>query len=331
VSVLLPVWNAAATLPECVESLLAQSLREIEVVAVDDGSTDGSREWLLARARAEPRLRVLARPHRGLVAALNPAARAARAPFLARMDADDVAHRERLRLQLSRLLDARTAQTILGARVRVPGRRRGNAGMRAYVRWSNRLLSHRAIVRDMFVESPLVHPSVMLSRQLLLGLGGYREGPFPEDYDLWLRALQAGVRFAKCPEVLLEWRDLPGRLTRSDPRYSEACFRERKLDALLEGVLRRRAAVVWGAGPIGKGWARSLRARGVPLVALVEVAPRKLGQRIHGAPVLDVERAARLSGPLHLLAVGQPGARRRMRALLGRAGLVEGGDFVAVA
>jgi hypothetical protein len=69
----------------------------------------------------------------------------------------------------------------------------------------------------------------------------------------------------------------------------------------------------------------------VPLVALVEVAPRKLGQRIHGAPVLDVERAARLSGPLHLLAVGQPGARRRMRALLGRAGLVEGGDFVAVA
>jgi glycosyltransferase involved in cell wall biosynthesis len=123
VSVLLPVWNAAATLPECVESLLAQSLREIEVVAVDDGSTDGSREWLLARARAEPRLRVLARPHRGLVAALNPAARAARAPFLARMDADDVAHRERLRLQLSRLRRPSSARgcAFRGAAGAMPG------------------------------------------------------------------------------------------------------------------------------------------------------------------------------------------------------------------
>jgi glycosyltransferase involved in cell wall biosynthesis len=330
VSVVLPVWNAAATLPECLDSLLAQSLEDFEILATDDGSTDGSRELLRARAFAQPRLRLLEQPHRGLVAALNLAAQAARAPLLARMDADDVAHPDRLGLQLDHF-ERRPRAEILATRVRVSGRARGNAGMRAYVAWSNRLLTHDAIARDLFVESPLVHPSVMLPRRLLLRLGGYREGAFPEDYDLWLRALRAGVRFAKLKDVLLEWRDLPARLTRTDPRYAAAAFRGRKLLALLLGALAGRAAVVWGAGPVGKAWARDLLALGVPLAAFVEVAPRKLGQRIHGAPVLGIAEAVRLSGPLHLLAVGQPGARARMRSLLRRRGLVEGGDFVAVA
>jgi hypothetical protein len=132
--------------------------------------------------------------------------------------------------------------------------------------------------------------------------------------------------------VRLDWRDTPQRLTRTDPRYAAERFRARKLDALLDGALAGRAAVVWGAGPIGKGWARALLARGAPLAAFAEVAPRKLGQTIHNAPVLPARVAARTPGsPLHLLAVGQPGARRRMRALLRRAGLSEGRDFVAVA
>ena len=326
---ILPAWNAAATLPECLDSLAAQTLRDFEIVAVDDGSSDGSRELLETRALAEPRLRVLARPHRGLVATLNEAARAARAPLLARMDADDVAHPERLGLQLEQLARER-ADTILGARVRVRGSA-ASAGMRAYVAWSNRLLTHEAIARDIFVESPLVHPSVMLPRRLLLRLGGYRDGAFPEDYDLWLRAHAAGLRFAKRAEVLLEWRDRPGRLTRTDPRYAAARFRERKLASLLAGPLKDRAAVVWGAGPVGKAWARELLSRGVSLAAFAEVAPRKLGQRIHGAPVLEARQATLVPGPLHLLAVGQRGARRRMRALARRLGLVEGADFVAVA
>jgi len=324
------VWNAAATLPECLDSLAAQTLRDFEIVALDDGSTDGSRELLAAHARAEPRLRLLTRPHRGLVASLNEAAEAARAPLLARMDADDVAHPERLGLQLERLAREHE-ETILGARVRLRASSASGAGMRAYVSWSNRLLTHEAIARDIFVESPLVHPSVMLPRRQLQRLGGYRDGPFPEDYDLWLRAHAAGLRFAKRAEVLLEWRDLSGRLTRTDPRYAAPRFRERKLEALLAGPLKARAAVVWGAGPIGKAWARDLLASGARLAAFAEVAPRKLGQRIHGAPVLEAPHAGRIAGALHLLAVGQPGARRRLRALARRLGLVEGRDFVAVA
>jgi hypothetical protein len=315
---------------EALASLRAQTLPDHEVVAVDDGSGDRSPDVLAEAARADPRLRVL-RPGRvGLVAALNLAADAARAPLVARMDADDVAHPQRLRLQAKRLR-ADPELAILATRVRLVGGV-ANQGMRDFVAWSNALVDHDEIVRDLLVESPLVHPSVMLRRAALARLGGYRDDGGPEDYDLWLRACAAGLRFAKLAQELLDWRDSPGRLTRADPRYAPARFRARKIEALEAGPLGPgRALVIWGAGRVGKSFARELRERGHCLRAFVEVDPRKLGQTIHGAPVLSVAEAAALRGPLHLAAVGQPGARERIRAEARRLGLVEGADLVAVA
>src|SRR5262245_20525814 len=285
VSVLLPVRDALTTLPECLDSLAAQTLADHEVVAVDDGSRDGSGAWLEARARADPRVRVVRAPFRGLVAALNEALAAARGAFVARMDADDRALPARLALQAERLRDDASVD-VLGSRVRLDG---GGRGMRAYVAWQNRLLDHDAIVRDLYVESPLVHPSVMMRTSALRSLGGYRAFDGPEDYDLWLRARAAGLRFGKRAETLLVWRDRPGRLTRADPRYGIERFLALKLRALLDGPLAARPSVViWGAGPIGKRWSRELRAKGVAVSAFVEVDRRKVGQRIHGAPVVGV-------------------------------------------
>ena len=332
VSVLLPVRDAAATLGACLDSLAAQTLADHEVVAVDDGSRDGSGEILRARARADARLRVVSTPPSGLVSALNRALAEARSPVVARMDADDRAAGDRLSLQAERL-ERDAAVDVLGSRVRVVGLGGPpGEGMRAYVRWQNALLDHDAMARDRFVESPLVHPSVAMRREALGRLDGWRGFDGPEDYDLWLRAFALGLRFAKLPEVLLDWSDSPGRLTRTDPRYATDRFLAVKLAALEEGLLAgRRPAVVWGSGPVGKAWSRALRAAGHAVRAFVEVDPRKLGGRLHGAPVVTVEEAGRLRGPLHLAAVGQPGARERIRVEAERLGLLEGADLVAVA
>lgn len=331
VSVLMPVRNAEGTLGECLASLAAQTLDEHEVIAVDDHSTDGSRALLEGAARGDARVRVVENPGRGLVAALNAAATAARATLLARMDADDVSHPDRLRAQAARL-DGDPGLMVLGTRVRLFGGARFNQGMRAYVRWLDGLLDHDAIVRDLYVESPLAHPSVMMRASLLARLGGYRDFDGPEDYDLWLRAHAAGARFAKLPDVLLDWRDGPARLSRTDPRYEAGRFRDVKIRALENGPLaHRRRAVVWGAGPVGKGWSRALTARGHQVAAFVEVHPRRLGQHIHGVPVVTVEAAAGLTQALHLAAVGQPGAREEIRRHAARLGLVDGHDLIAVA
>jgi len=332
VSVLLPVRDAEPTLPACLASLGGQTLLDHEVVVVDDGSVDGTARILEGWVRRDPRLRVLSTGRRGLVPALNLALAEARAPFVARMDADDVAHPARLEKQVARL-STTTNVDVLGCRVElvpesgVPA----SGGMRSYVDWLNGLLDHEAMSRDRFVESPMVHPSVALRRQTLVGLGGWRELDGPEDYDLWLRAFEAGLRFEKLGDVLLQWRDRPGRLTRSDPRYRPERFLNLKVEALRRGLLRGgRRVVLWGAGDVGKSWARSLTAAGHEVSAFIEVDPRKIGQTIHGAPVLSVPAAATLHGPIHLAAVGQKGARERIRLEATRLGLAEA-DLVAVA
>ncbi len=329
VSVLLPVRDARTTLAACLDSLATQTLADHEVIAVDDGSRDGSASILQARARADPRVRVIAAAKRGLVPALNAALAAARAPLVARMDADDEAVKERLALQAARL-HGDPGTDVLGCGVRLGGA--GSEGLQAYVDWQNRLLEHDAIARDRFVESPLVHPSVMMRAAALSALGGWREFAGPEDYDLWLRGLESGLRFAKLRETLLLWRDSPGRLTRTDPRYAAERFQALKLDVLGRGPLAHgRDAVVWGAGRVGKSWARALQTAGHAVRAFVEVDPRKIGKTLLSAPVVAVGEAGRWRGPLHLAAVGQKGARDRIREEAARLGLEEERDLVAVA
>ena len=332
VSVLLPVRNGEAWLRECLDSLLCQTLADIEIVAVCNGSDDASPRILDEVAASDARLRVVQVPAVGIVGALNVALREARSELIARMDADDIANPLRLALQARALAESQDVD-ILATRVRLvsqPGMQ--NEGMQAYVEWSNNLVDHDAIVRDLFVESPLVHPSVMMRRSRLESLGGYRDFDGPEDYDLWLRAHRRGRRFAKLPAVLLSWRDRPERLTRQDPRYSPEAFLALKLEALQAGPLGEgRSVVVWGAGPIGKSWARALAARGVDLAAFVEVDPDKIGQRIHNVPVVEVSGATAFRGALHLAAVGDHEARARIREAAADLGLADGRDMIAVA
>ncbi|HSR41704.1 MAG TPA: glycosyltransferase [Longimicrobiales bacterium] len=331
VSVLLPVRDGADHLPGCIDSLRGQSLRDLEVVAVDDGSSDGSGEILEARARDDPRIRVVRQEPRGLVPALERARRLARAPLLARMDHDDVALPRRLETQVD-LLAERPDLVLCGCLVRTVPRAGMTDGARRYERWLNGLVEPHEIERDLLVECPVAHPTFMVRASALAAVGGYRDRGWPEDYDLLLRLWHGGGTFAKVPEVLLEWRDRPDRLQRRSGVYAPEAFRRCKVDALRRSLLPGRdGVVVWGAGPTGKGFARSLRAAGVPLVAFVDLDPRKIGQEIHGAPVVAPEGISAFRGAFCVAAVGQPGARAEIRAALRDAGWREMEDFCAVA
>ena len=329
VSVLVPVRDAAATVGDALASVLGQTLADLEVVVVDDGSTDAT-PAILAAAAADPRVRVLSRPARGIVAALDDGLEACRAPLVARMDADDVCLPGRLAAQVD-LLDARPDLTAVACLVRCFPEDGLTDGMRAYEAWLNGLVEPEAIGREMYVESPLPHPAVVIRRAALEAMGGWRDGPFPEDYDLWLRLDATGARFAKVPRVLLLWRDGGRRLSRTDPRYSPDAFLACKADHLVEGLLAGRTAVQGcGAGRDAKAWGRALAARGVRVARWFEVDPRKIGQTVAGAPVLPwPPRPEHRDLPL-LAAVGRPEARARIRADLEASGWEEGREWVIV-
>jgi hypothetical protein len=200
--------------------------------------------------------------------------------------------------------------------------------MRAYAAWLNSLVTVEAALRDLWVECPLPGPGLTARAELV----SYRDAGWPEDYDLVLRIWEEGGRFRNVDGLVHRWRDHPERLTRTQPEYTLDAFRRCKVHFLRRTLLADgRAAVVWGAGPTGKAFARELLAAGTPVAAFVEVDPRKLGKRIHGAPVVPVELAADFPGALALGAVSGTEARARVRELAAALGFTEGHDFVAVA
>jgi GT2 family glycosyltransferase len=331
VSVLLPVRDGARHLPEAIGSLEAQTLEGFEVIAVDDGSTDETPDILGAWTAGDPRVRVIARPAEGIVSALERARAAARAPYLARMDADDVSEPTRLAAQLA-LMEADPTLVACGTGVTYFPEDRVRDGARRYEEWLNMAVSPDEIAREIFVECPLAHPTFFLSAAAVAAVGGYRDMGWPEDHDLLLRLWAAGGRLGKVPDPLLRWREGEDRLSRTHPRYAPEAFLACKVHHLRRTLLwGREGVVVWGAGPVGKAAARALLATSTPLLAFVDLDPRKLGQEIHGAPVLTVDEGLEVRRALHVAAVGQPGARERIRATLEGGGLKELEDFVAIA
>ncbi|MDD2336091.1 MAG: glycosyltransferase [Geobacteraceae bacterium] len=330
VSILLPVRNEQRHLPAALDSLFRQTLTSWELVAVDDGSTDGTPEILAEAARRDPRVRVLRSRERGLVAALNLGLKDCRSTLVARMDGDDVSHPRRLELQEA-FLSENPATGLVACGFRHIPRTGLGKGMLAYEKWQNSLTSHTQILRDLFVESPFVHPSVMYRRDMVLSVGGYRDTGWAEDYDLWLRLAASGGRFSRLPQTLFFWREHPERATRTLPEYTAAAFRKCKAYHLARGFLAGvKQVTLAGAGLEGRAWYRTLREKQIRVDRWVDVDPRKIGRILHGAPVSGTDEVTAENGGKMLVTVGTRGARDQVRDWAFRAGFIEGEDFLCV-
>lgn len=335
VSVLMPCYNAAGTLAEALETLASQTLPDFEIIAVDDGSTDSTRGILENWAGRDPRMSVLVRPHRGIIPALNDGLAACRAPLVVRMDADDRCHPLRLERQVA-WMDEHPPVAAAGCLVKGFPETEVRLGFRIYLEWLNSLVTDEQIRREIFVESPLAHPSVIFRKDWVERAGQYQDHGWPEDYDLWLRLYLQGARFGKVAEVLVEWREAPQRLTRCDSRYSVENFLRAKAHYLQRGPLSGSDAVfIWGAGMMGRRLGKQLQRVEAPLVAFFDIDPRKIGSTRRGLPILPPAELlpwlARYHHPVVLAAVGARGARQIVRQRLNGFGLLEGQDWWSVA
>ncbi|HBA73691.1 MAG TPA: glycosyl transferase, partial [Geobacter sp.] len=198
VSILMPVRNEERYLQAALDSLYRQTLDDWELVAVDDGSSDSTPRILASAAASDSRIKMIRRDGGGLVAALNTGLELCCAPLLARMDGDDISHPRRLAEQVA-YLGAHPDTGLVACSFKHFPRTSLKQGMVDYETWQNSLQNHTLISKDLFVESPFVHPGVMCRRSILEQLGGYRDHGWAEDYDLWLRMAAANVHFARLP------------------------------------------------------------------------------------------------------------------------------------
>jgi len=327
----MPVYNAESTLTEALESLSRQTFGDFEIIAIDDGSTDQSLDILQTWAQHEHRLRILQTSHTGILGALNEGLRACQAPLVARMDADDHSLPERLEQQLA-ILISNPQLALVSCQVRAFPAEDVHQGLQLYLDWQNSLLDEATMRREIFIESPFVHPSVMFRRTLVEEAGGYQDHGWAEDYDLWMRMCLAGMKFAKLPVMLLEWRESAQRLTRTDPRYSSDNFLRLKAHYLARGPLLNRADVfIWGAGITGRRLRKFLLQEGIHPCAYVDVDPKKIGRTLDKAPILAPHELSgswtKAKQPVLIVAVGARGARPLIRTWLDQLGLQEGQDW----
>lgn len=226
VSVILPCYNGEPFLEEAVRSILNQTLHDIELIVVDDGSTDASAATLARIACEDQRLRVLRQPNAGIVAALNAGIAQARGRYVARMDADDISFPDRLRFQADYL--DRNPQTVLVGGYAVSDQNPDGD--------TTRTTGGRHAETDLSVFPPKVavsmHPLIMVRADTLRAIGGYRrEYRHAEDYDLFIRASAVG-RIDNPPVDMLFYRRHAGAISIANVEEQERSAVRAELDAI---------------------------------------------------------------------------------------------------
>jgi glycosyltransferase involved in cell wall biosynthesis len=330
ISVLLPAFDAAPTLAAALESVQRQSETAWECVVIDDGSRDATLEIARAVARSDPRVRVLAREHGGIVAALSAGLAHCRAPLVARMDADDLMMRRRLELQ-RRVLEDAPELAAVGSHVRLFPRRHLREGLLQYERWLASIVTPSDVTREAFIECPVAHPTLMVRRAVLAEFG-YRDLAWPEDYDLLLRLRAAKQGVAVVPRRLLHWRNGPARLSRNSERYSLRAFVECKAEFLARDFLgTSERYLLWGFGDTGKALAEALARRQKIPAAIIELHPGRLGQLIRGVRVVAPNALPDLPRLPLIVSVSGLVARTEIRQTLTRMGFTECADYVCAA
>ncbi|TFH26322.1 MAG: glycosyltransferase family 2 protein [Bacteroidia bacterium] len=329
VSVILPFYNAELTLERAIGSIDKQDLEDFECILVDNNSTDGSRRIAEQWVEKDSRFKLISEAQQGVMFASNRGAKEGRANYLARMDADDVALPERLRLQAD-FLDQNPDYGAVAGRVLHVGDTNTTEGFRRFVEWSNSLCSYEEIYFRRFIEAPIVNPTAMWRRSTMDQHGMYLAGDFPEDYEMWLRWLDQGVKMAKLKEIVLEWHDSEHRLTRLDPIYSDRSFYEVKSRYLAKWLAENNRfhpqVAVWGASRISRRRARIVEEHGIAISSYIDT---KKGRQIER----DVTYYEELphAGDLFILTyIRQMDNREKIQTFLEERGYEEGIDYLLV-
>ncbi|MEM9588112.1 MAG: glycosyltransferase family A protein [Planctomycetota bacterium] len=196
VSVVMATYNAMPYLPDAAGSILDQTLRQFELIIVNDGSTDGTRDYL--RSLDDDRVRVLEQTNQGQQAAANAGIAAAQTNLIARMDADDVSEPDRLEKQVS-FLDANPSVGLVGSQIyRLGDAKRGLP--------SRLPCDHKGIDRALLANHHAIcNPTIVFRKELFEQIGGYWQYDIAEDWDMFLRIGEISL-LANLPEALLSYR-----------------------------------------------------------------------------------------------------------------------------
>lgn len=328
VSIILPFYNAAGTLANAIESIINQTYEKIELILVDNNSSDQSHQIAQRFATGSSNIHLIQEKHQGVVFATMAGYKVSTGEYISRMDADDIADVTKIEKQIV-LFRSQPSMGVVSCLVRniqhpeIPG-----DGIEYYVDWTNKKTESEDIENCRFIESPIINPTVLIKRSVIEEYGFYSDGDYPEDYELWLRYISKGVKCAKVTEYLLSWNDSNTRLTRNDPKYDVEAFYRIKLQYFYNDILQQsgyKKIYVWGAGRLTRRRVEMLFDFGVKIDTYIDFEANA------SINTISYKQLCYDEAILILSFVANRGARDKIRVYLDQLGYTEGDSYWCLA
>lgn len=328
VSVILPFYKNGVELDAAISSIAGQSFSGWELLLVNNNASDEAcriaEQWI----KADQRIKIVFEPMQGIAFALNAGLKHATSGLIARMDADDLSYPGRLKLQVD-FLNQHPGIDVIATQTDFASTLPKSEGYELFIRWQNSIISPEEHMLSRFIESPLAHPTVMFRKKLIEEYGFYDTGEVPEDYELWLRWMDRGVRFHKIPAPLVQWNDHSRRLSRNHENYSKEAFFTVKCKYMAAWIKREidphKKIVICGSSKIIRKRADLLAGFGVDIFGYTDVKPSR-NRNINFIPYTQLTDPEKW---LIINFISKRGVGKAIRTHFQKLGFADGRDFIA--
>lgn len=315
ISILMPFKNTASYLTDCINSILLQTYKNWELIAVDDHSTDNSFQIIQEYAKNDQRIQVHQNNGEGIIAALRLAFSESKGVFISRMDSDDIMHPEKLEI-LQKNLSIKGKGHLAVGLVQYFSELGVSDGYQKYEQWLNKLTLKGNNYSELYKECVIPSPCWMIYREDLIRCNAFKPDRYPEDYDLTFRFYKKGLQCIPCDQLLHYWRDYPERTSRTHIHYAQNYFLDIKLYYFLElHYHKNRPLVIWGAGYKGKTIARKLVNHKIRFHWICD-NPKKIGKKIYGQQMHDFSYLLSLKNPQSIITVANAKAQGEIRSFM---------------
>ncbi len=312
VSILIPFKNTDAYLNECLESILAQTYTNWEVLAIDDHSTDQSARVVNDFAKKDQRIKMHPNLGNGIIEALRTAYDISTGMFITRMDSDDIMTPNKLQLMVDSLKKNGEGHLAVGI-VKYFSDRGISNGYERYEKWLNDLTQEGTNYSEIYKECVIPSPAWMVYRPDFDACGAFIPDRYPEDYDLAFRFYEKQLKCIANDQLTHYWRDYDTRTSRTSEHYAQNYFLDIKLHYFLKLEYNLdRPLIVWGAGAKGKEIAKGLLERSLPFYWVCD-NPNKIGKVIYGKEMLHFDSLKTLKAPQSIITVANAEAQQTIR------------------
>lgn len=315
VSILIPFKNTSPYLNACVDSILAQSYDNWELIMINDHSTDTSFSLVEAYTKQDQRIKVYNNTGKGIIEALRLAFSKSNGELITRMDSDDLMADIKLEVMINDLLKYGKGHLALGL-VKYFSESGLGEGYTNYEKWLNKLTRTGINYTEIYKECVIPSPCWLLHRDDLINCGAFDANRYPEDYDLAFRFYEANYKCIPSTDILHYWRDYPTRTSRTDPHYEQNYFLDLKVHYFIKlNYNAKRPLVIWGAGSKGKNVARILIDKKVPFYWICD-NPKKIGKDIYNQKLLEFKCLSDLKNPQSIITVANVQAQKEIKSFL---------------